>query len=309
MLYAAFCMTVTLTLYSLFVVREERAKRLKRRLAHITGVPEAAAAGGPAAEGGPDEPLRGRVFQPVWSGFRKLFSRRMEEGKKARIEKRLLQAGQPFRMTPVDFRLLQLTLAVLLPGIGLAYGYVLDAGIGAGILLGLIGALGAFWLPGYYLKLKSRSRSRLALRELPDVLDLLTVSLEAGLGFDAALSKLVSRKEGVLPGEFRRCLEEIRLGKTRREALSGVRDRVVLDELKVLIGSILQAEKLGIGMVQVLRVQSQEVREQRRQRAEEEAMKAPIKMLFPLVLFIFPSLFIVLLGPAIIQFVQAFTGL
>ncbi|OGX68566.1 MAG: hypothetical protein A2189_03195 [Paenibacillus sp. RIFOXYA1_FULL_44_5] len=102
-------------------------------------------------------------------------------------------------------------------------------------------------------------------------------------------------------------MEEIRLGKTRREALIGVRDRILLDELKVLISSILQAEKLGIGMVQVLRVQSVEVREQRKQRAEEEAMKAPIKMMFPLVLFIFPSIFIVLLGPAVIQFIHTFS--
>jgi tight adherence protein C len=131
--------------------------------------------------------------------------------------------------------------------------------------------------------------------------------LEAGLGFDSAISKMVAKKEGVLAAEFRRCLEEIRLGKTRREALTGVKERLVFDEIKVLISSILQAEKLGIGLVQVLRVQSQEVRDKRKQRAEEQAMKAPIKMLFPLVLFIFPSIFIVLLGPAAIQFMQAFS--
>lgn len=147
----------------------------------------------------------------------------------------------------------------------------------------------------------------MALREFPDILDLLTVSLEAGLGFDAAVTKVVSKKEGVLASEFHRCLEEIRLGKTRREALSGIRERLEVDAVNSFISSILQAEKLGIGMVKVLRAQSQEVREQRKQRAEEAAMKAPIKMLFPLVLFIFPSLFIVLLGPAILQFIAAFT--
>lgn len=309
LLYASFCLTVTLGLYAIYVFRDERAKRLKRRLAHITGYAEEAASAEEAGESGPQGSLWGRILSPLWKEIRRLFSRTLEESKAARLELKLLQAGQPFRMTPVDYRLLQLTLAVLLPCIGVFYGYLLKAGIGAAILLGACGLGLAAWLPGYYLRLRSRTRSRLALRELPDVLDLLTVSLEAGLGFDAALAKLVSKKEGVLPEEFRRCLEEIRLGKTRREALSGVRDRVVLDELKVLISSILQAEKLGIGMVQVFRVQSQEVREQRRQRAEEEAMKAPIKMLFPLVLFIFPSLFIVLLGPAIIQFVEAFSGL
>jgi tight adherence protein C len=120
------------------------------------------------------------------------------------------------------------------------------------------------------------------------------------------VAKVVSKKEGVLAAEFQRCMEEIRLGKTRREALSGIRDRMDVDIIKAFISSVLQAEKLGIGMVRVLRVQSNEVRERRKQRAEEEAMKAPIKMLFPLVLFIFPSLFIVLLGPAVIQFIETF---
>ncbi|KGX83395.1 type IV secretion protein [Pontibacillus marinus BH030004 = DSM 16465] len=160
--------------------------------------------------------------------------------------------------------------------------------------------------PKIYINQKIKARNEKALKELPDVLDLLTVSLEAGLGFDSALGKLVSKQEGVLSDEFHRCLEEIRLGRTRREALTGVKERLELDEIKVLISNILQAEKLGIGMVQVLRVQSNEVRDQRKQRAEEQAMKAPVKMMFPLVLFIFPSLFIVLLGPALINFLDAF---
>lgn len=304
MLYAAFCMTVTLTIYSFFVLREERQKLLKRRLAHITGTAHET----PDEEESEREPsLLGRLLLPVWKEFRRGFSRTLEERKEARIELKLMQAGNPFGMSPVDYRIAQLTLLILLPGLAAAYGYLLKAGAGGMIFMGLIGMIIALVLPGYYLKLKTKSRSRLALRELPDVLDLLTVSLEAGLGFDAALNKLISKKDGVLASEFRRCLEEIRLGKTRREALTGVKERLDLEELKVLISSILQAEKLGIGMVQVLRIQSQEVRDQRKQRAEEEAMKAPIKMLFPLVLFIFPSLFIVLLGPALIQFVETFS--
>jgi tight adherence protein C len=309
MLYAAFCMTVTLTIYSFFVLREERQKLVKRRLAHITGAVHDSTQESADSDEEKEPSLLSRLMLPVWREFRRGFSRTMEQGKEARIELKLLQAGQPFGMSPVDYRIAQLTLLILFPGLAAAYGYLLQAGTGGMILMGLVGLVIALVLPGYYLKLKTKGRSRLALRELPDVLDLMTVSLEAGLGFDAALSKLISKKEGVLAGEFRRCLEEIRLGKTRREALTGVKERLDLEELKVLISSILQAEKLGIGMVQVLRIQSQEVREQRKQRAEEEAMKAPIKMLFPLVLFIFPSLFIVLLGPAIIQFIQTFSGM
>jgi tight adherence protein C len=307
MLYAAFCLTVTLTIYSFFVLREERQKLLKRRLSHITGNhAETLPLVEPTSPGSEDSILR-RLFLPVWKEFRRGFSRTLEVRKEARIELRLLQAGRPFDMSPVDYRIMQLTLFIALPGGFGFYGMVLKIGAGGSILLALVGLTIAVILPGYYLSLKTKGRSKLALRELPDVLDLLTVSLEAGLGFDAALSKLISKKEGVLAGEFKRCLEEIRLGKTRREALTGVKERLVVDELRVLISSILQAEKLGIGMVQVLRIQSQEVRDQRKQRAEEEAMKAPIKMLFPLVLFIFPSLFIVLLGPAVIQMMETFS--
>jgi tight adherence protein C len=307
MLYAAFCMTVTLIIYSFLVLREERLKRLKRRLSLITGSGEAVlpVLSQPAAER--EESMLRRLLHPVWKEFHRGFRRTMEERQIAKIELKLLQAGQPFGMSPVDFRIAQLTLLVGLPGLFFFYAYMLGIGFAGSVLMVLIALFIAFMLPGYYLKLKSKARCRLALRDLPDALDLLTVSLEAGLGFDAALSKLVSKKVGVLADEFRRCLEEIRLGKTRREALSGVKERLELDELKVLIGSILQAEKLGIGMVQVLRIQSQEVRDRRKQRAEEQAMKAPIKMLFPLVLFIFPSLFIVLLGPAAIQMIETFS--
>lgn len=309
MLYAAFCMTVTLTVYSFFVLREERQKLIKRRLSHITGTgshteiePQTG-----MIEPGREASLLRRLMDPVWREFRRGFSRTLEVRKEARIELRLLQAGRPFNLSPVDYRIMQLTLLIVLPGGFGFYGFVIGAGTGGWIVLALVGLIIAVMLPGFYLSLKAKGRSKLALRELPDVLDLLTVSLEAGLGFDAALSKLISKKEGVLAGEFKRCLEEIRLGRTRREALTGVKERLAFDELRVLISSILQAEKLGIGMMQVLRVQSQEVREQRKQRAEEQAMKAPIKMLFPLVLFIFPSLFIVLLGPAAIQVIETFS--
>jgi tight adherence protein C len=308
MLYAAFCMTVTLIIYSFFVLREERIKRVKRRLSLIIGSGEAAGLPDLSQSAAEREgSLLRRLMQPVWKEFRRGFGRTMEERQIAKIELRLLQAGQPFGMSPVDYRIAQLTLLVGLPSLFMFYAHMLGIGFGGSVLIVLVALFIALMLPGYYLKLKSKARCRLALRDLPDALDLLTVSLEAGLGFDSALSKLVSKKEGVLANEFRRCLEEIRLGKTRREALTGVKERLELDELKVLISSILQAEKLGIGMVQVLRVQSHEARDRRKQRAEEQAMKAPIKMLFPLVLFIFPTLFIVLLGPAVIQVLQTFS--
>lgn len=304
MIFFTFFVANTLLVYSIFVFLEERKMKVKRRMAFLRGTTKDQEPS--TTYGGKETSILIRILSSLWREFKRGFKRRMPGEKEAKIEMRLLQAGRPLQMTPVDFRLIQISLLVFFPLAAGFYTFFIKLGLNATLLGILIGIMSAFFLPHYYIKKKIKQRSKQALLELPDVLDLLTVSLEAGLGFDSALSKLVSKKKGVLSNEFRRCLEEIRLGKTRREALTGVKDRLLVDEIKILISSILQAEKMGIGMVQVLRVQSEEVRDQRKQRAEAAAMKAPIKMLFPLVLFIFPCLFIILLGPVVIQFVETF---
>lgn len=309
MVYFTFFATITLLVYAVFVWREDRKKHMKKRMAMFTGTGNQMS--NQEIENMDQEmkkniPILRRLLYPVWKEFKRSFKRRMPGQKQAVIDMKLLRAGSPMNMTAVEFRILQFCLLLLFPVLFGLYALLGGMGIGAVFLLSITGITLAWGLPHYYLSLKIKQRVKQALRELPDVLDLLTVSLEAGLGFDSALTKMVSKKKGVLVEEFHRCIEEIRLGKTRKAALSGVRNRLELDEMKILISNILQAEKLGIGIVTVLRVQSEEVRQKRKQRAEEEAMKAPIKMLFPLVLFIFPSLFIVLLGPALIQFMTTF---
>jgi len=305
MIYFTFFVTVSLLIYGLYLIRVEKSSYMKKRMsAFVSGVKEIEVH---ADEKVSHATLYERIVKPLLNDFKRSFKKKMPGEKEAKIETKLLLAGSPFGMTPVDFRLLQISIMLLFPLLAGAYGALLQTGY-AGIFLFFIVGLGAgAVLPHYYLNLKKKARNRSALKELPDILDLLTVSLEAGLGFDSAVSKVVSKKDGVLSAEFHRSLEELRLGRTRREALSGIKLRVEVEEVRAFISSILQAEKLGIGLVQVLRVQSNEVRERRRQRAEEEAMKAPVKMLFPLVLFIFPSLFIVLLGPALIQFIETFS--
>ena len=136
--------------------------------------------------------------------------------------------------------------------------------------------------------------------QLPDALDLLTISVEAGLGFDAALAKVVEKMEGPLVNEFRQALAEVRMGRTRRDALRDVVARADAQPVSNFIGAIVQAEQLGVPIAKVLQIQSQQLRIERRQRAEEAAAKAPVKMLFPMVGCIFPTIFIVILGPAII---------
>lgn len=302
-LYMAFFMTVTLFLYVFVSMHDERKIKLRKRIAvFVDGTREAAEE---QAENKAPSVIR-RVAKLLLGFVKRFFRRRLTDSREDRIELKLLKAGRPFNMTPVDFRLVQIALMVIGPILAGAYGLLLGLGGGGITLLAAAGIALALTAPNFYLRHKATLRYKAALKELPDVLDLLTVSLEAGLGFDAAIGKLVMKKDGVVAAEFGRCLEEIRLGKTRREALSGIKERLDFDEIRTFINSILQAEKLGMGMVQVMRVQSLEVREQRRQRAEEAAMKAPIKMLFPLVLFIFPCLFIVLLGPVVVEFLIQF---
>lgn len=305
MLFFTFFLSITFFIYFIFIFQKESRDRVKKRLSIFIDQPDSSQSVELEATEKKDSIFK-RTVHHLWKEFKRSFKQKLPGEKEAKIEVKLLQAGNPFGMTPVEFRLLQISLFLLMPILFIGYGMLLKFNVGGIVLLLILSIATASFLPHFYLKQKIKQRYKSAVRELPDVLDLLTVSLEAGLGFDSALSKLVSKKQGVLADEFHRCLEEIRLGKTRREALSGVRDRLEVDEIKILISSIIQAEKLGIGMVQVLRIQSAEVRDQRKQRAEEEAMKAPIKMLFPLVLFIFPSIFIVLLGPAILQFIDTF---
>jgi tight adherence protein C len=303
MLYVFIFVTTTMFIYGLMKLRVEKHEHVQRRITMIVDNQEK----NDDVKNPPDEPFVKRVISPLLSEIKKRYKRKIPGEKQDLLEKKLLQAGSPFNMTPIDFRLFQITMAVILPLLFGYYGYLFDGEFSTIFIFGFIGIIVSLIFPNYILKSKMKKRLKGAVKELPDILDLLIVSIEAGLGFDAAIGKVVAKKEGILSTEFQRCLEEIRLGKTRREALTGVKERLEVEELQRLISSILQAEKLGIGLVKVLKVQSEEIRELRRQKAEEEAMKVPVKMLFPLVLFIFPSLFIVLLGPAVIQFIMEFS--
>lgn len=220
------------------------------------------------------------------------------------VQKKLLQAGNPFRMTVADYYILNNVLRVAMPLIFGVIALLFDLNVVQVIACILIGFLLSFKALDFYIMSKSKERQKMALRELPDFLDILTISVEAGLGFDLALSKTIEKRNGILPSEFNTCLEEMRLGKIRREALNGVKERLNFDEMSSFINSIIQSEKLGTGIVNTLRAKSEEERDKRKQRAEEQAMKTTIKILIPLLLFIFPSIFIIVLGPAALQLVK-----
>jgi tight adherence protein C len=172
------------------------------------------------------------------------------------------------------------------------------------LLFGALGVAIGYLVPEFWLGSKIKARQKVILRMIPDTLDLLTISVRAGLGFDAALAKVVEKLPGPLTDEFRRALAEVRVGKSRREALRDMIPRTQVPPLSNFIGAIIQAEQLGVSISKVLQVQSEQLRIERRQRAEQQAAQAPIKMLFPLVGCIFPSLFIVILGPAMMAIIK-----
>jgi tight adherence protein C len=162
-----------------------------------------------------------------------------------------------------------------------------------------------FFMPVIWLGSKTSTRQDEIVKALPDALDLLTVCVEAGLGFDAAMAKLTEKWDDELALEFGRVLQEIQLGKLRRVALRDMADRMEVSDVTTFVAAVVQAEQLGVSMSKVLRIQSDQMRMRRRQRAEEKAHQAGIKMLIPMVVFIIPSLFIILLGPAILIFMES----
>ena len=221
-----------------------------------------------------------------------------QEQRWAKLRRQLTLAGNPGDLKPQEFIVLKLTLCALT----LVAGFLLPISF-----LNVVILAAAAWLaPELYLHEKIKNRQLAITLAIPDVLDLLTVSVEAGLGFDAAVAKVIEKVEGPLADEFRRMLYEMRIGRSRREALRDLSERTGVPYLQNFASAVIQADQLGVSISKVLRIQSQEIRRQRRQKAEEEAMKAPIKMLLPLVALVFPSLFIVLLGPAVLQFAALF---
>jgi tight adherence protein C len=245
------------------------------------------------------QPFAERVLRPLVKRLSRVGSRGDSGGMIARTDAKLEKAGYPGGLRGADWMgvkiLSTIVFAILFFFLGLVVGKV-----ALGFIAALLGAAVGFIGPEFWLGSRIRKRSMDMILQLPDALDLLTISVEAGLGFDAALAKVVEKMEGALVNEFRQALAEIRMGRTRREALRDIVDRADAQPVSNFIGAIVQAEQLGVPIAKVLQIQSQQLRIERRQRAEEAAAKAPVKMLFPMVGCIFPTIFIVILGPAVI---------
>ena len=246
-----------------------------------------------------------RVLSPLLDRFVGIGKKFTPSDHTERIRQKLEVAGNPPGWS-VD-RVTSLKFVGFAGALGLTLVACLALGVGTGptVAVCVIAALVGYLAPNMYLYQKAYDRTQKIQRALPDALDLLTISVEAGLGFDAALSHVAKNTEGPLADELARVLQEMQIGLGRAAALRALGDRTNVADLRGFVSAMVQADAFGIPIGNVLRVQSSEIRTKRRQRAEELAQKVPVKILFPLMLFILPCLFIAVMGPAVITVVNA----
>jgi tight adherence protein C len=249
-----------------------------------------------------------RVLFPLLARTQRLGRRLTPEDASERIREKLDMAGNPFGWT------VERVMAGKVVGfaVALVLSLIISLLLGFGFLptLGfvLIASLAGYMAPNMYLHQQTYDRSEKLQRALPDAIDLLTISVESGLGFDAACAQVARNTEGPLADEFARMLQEMQIGRGRSEALRSLADRTNLPDLRQFVSAMVQADAFGIPVGQVLRVQSQEIRVKRRQWAEEMAQKVPVKILVPLIFCILPCLFIAVLGPAAMAIMDSFQG-
>lgn len=241
-------------------------------------------------------------FEAMPDWLRALALRLSPSGIAGKLQHRLDLAGNPSAWTPDRVLAAKGVGLFSLGGLGALYG--LSFSLGWTIVGTAVGAVFGFFLPDLLLYNSGSKRQEKIRKALPDALDMLTVCVEAGLGFDAALAQVARNTKGPLAADFARVLQEMQIGKSRTQALHALADRTTVPELRAFVSALVQASELGIAMAMVLREQAKELRIRRRQRAEEKAQKVPVKILFPLIFCIFPAMFVVIIGPAAISIAQ-----
>lgn len=249
------------------------------------------------------QPFTERAILPLIRGLARFVSRLTPQRNTEQIRHKLDLAGNPNNWSPADFVGLRGLSAILVAVLGTVLAYALQMQPAMVLLFLGIGGILGFYVPLLWLNRVIRARQHAVQMQLPDAMDLLTISVESGLGFDGAMGKVAEKWDNELSRAFGRALGEMRVGKMRREALRDMSARIEVPDFTNFIAAIIQADQLGVSIGKVLRIQSEQMRIKRRQRAEEKANQAPIKMLIPLAFLVFPSIFIVLLGPTVVLFV------
>ncbi len=252
------------------------------------------------------KPFFERTIQPLAEKVGTIVGRLAPSSNMLKLQQQLIMAGEPAGMSPVDFLGLRLLSTVGLAALMTLLFLNSNLTPMNKFLFALAGGMFGYLYPNIWLKGRIRRRQSAILKALPDVLDMLTIAVSAGLGFDAALMRVVDKWQNPLTEELQKVLYEMRMGVPRADALRHLAERTGVPEVSSFVAIIIQAEKLGSSIADVLQAQADTVRERRRQWAEEQVRKAPVKMLIPLILFIFPSLFVVILGPAVPRFLRSF---
>lgn len=251
------------------------------------------------------QPFVKRAIWPVFRGFLRFLARLLPNRDLEATRKKLQQAGDPGGLSAIDFYGLRV-LAVLFFG-GLAFLLSMqNQSLLVALRNSLIGVAAGYLLPVYWLRIKIRGRKNKILRALPDALDMLTIGVEAGLAFESAMVRVGEKWDNVLSREFRRAVAEMRVGMSREDALTRMAERCGVPELSTFVAVLVQSSQLGVSIAQVLHTQAGEMRLKRRQRAEELARQAGVKMIIPLALFVLPALFVVILGPLVPRMIDVF---
>ncbi len=254
------------------------------------------------------QPFSQRILVPMIEASAQFITRFTPQHTLEQTRHKLELAGNPNNWSPAEFWGARVVATVVLGGLIFLLMSVAGQPIGKRLMLGGGAALIGFVYPQLWINSKIRSRQAAIVRALPDALDLLTICVEAGLGFDLAMQRVNEKWDDPLAREFGRVIREIQLGKMRRDALRDMADRMDVPDVTSFVAAIVQTEQLGVSIAKVLKIQSDQMRIKRRQRAEERAQQAPIKMLFPMVFLIFPSIYIVLLGPAVLTVMESGIG-
>ncbi len=247
------------------------------------------------------QPFAQRVLVPAVDALSRLAQRFTPQHTIESLRHKLELAGIAHRVKAAQFLGYRIGGALLLGTASLLVVFASTVPFGQRLLIILVSFAMGYMLPVIWLGSKISKRQQEVLKSLPDALDLLTICIEAGLGFDAAMQKVAEKWDNELSHAFARTVQEMQLGKLRREALRSMADSIDVPDMTSFAAAIIQADQLGVSMAKVMRIQSDTMRMKRRQRAEEKARQAPVKMMFPLVFFIFPTILIVLLGPALIS--------
>jgi tight adherence protein C len=251
------------------------------------------------------QPFSQRILVPMVEAAAQFITRFTPQQTLENTRHRLELAGRPNNWSPAEFWGVRVVATVLLGTLFFLLTIAANQPFGNRLLLSGGAALIGFIYPQVWLSSKARARQAAIIRALPDALDLLTICVEAGLGFDAAMSRVYEKWDDPLAQELGRVIRDIGLGKARRDALRDMADRMEVPDVTSFVAAIVQTEQLGVSIAKVLKIQSEQMRIKRRQRAEEKANQAPVKMLFPMIFLIFPSIYIVLLGPAVITVMQS----